>query len=324
MVDSNIKLNFNDYISNFTYNSKVKNYSNIDDLPNIIIYGPSGTGKYSYALNLIKQFSKSELKYYKKILITNNKSEYYLKISDIHFEIDMEVLGCNSKILWNDIYYNIIDIITNNNSGSGIILCKNFHTVNSELLDIFYSYMQKEIFCNYTIKFIICSESISFIPSSILNTTKIIRMEKYNKTYYKKNFGTSNINIDLLNNLKSLSIINNNANYNIEELNLLMNPYIRICNSIVDIILKFEEDVNFSNLRQLLYDILVYNLNIHDCIFYILKCLIDYKKIDNTEIINESILENTFIFFKYFNNNYRPIYHLENYILYLIKTVHEL
>ena len=28
--------------------------------------------------------------------------------------------------------------------------------------------------------------------------------------------------------------------------------------------------------------------------------------------------------FKYYNNNYRPIYHLEKYILYLITIVHEL
>ena len=326
MVDTNVKLNFNDYIGSIKNISSDLLYKNIELLPNIIIYGPSGTGKYSCALNIIKQFSKSELKYYKKIYISNSKSEYYLKISDIHFEIDMEILGCNSKILWNDIYNNIIDIITNNNSSTGIILCKNFHTVNSELLEIFYSYMQKEIFCNYTIKFIICSESISFIPSSILTTTKRISSEKYNKTYYKKNFGASDVNINLLNNLKCLSITNTNTyeNNNINELTLLMNPHISICDSIVDIILQSQQDINFSNLRQILYDILVYNLNIHECIFYILKRLINDKKILNNKDINESILENTFIFFKYFNNNYRPIYHLENYILYLIKTVHEL
>ena len=147
---------------------------------------------------------------------------------------------------------------------------------------------------------------------------------KYNKTYYKKAFGVNNVNIDLANNLKSLSITNEKIDSNQDELNLLMSPYISICNTIVDIILNSKSQVDFSNLRQILYDILVYNLNIHDCIFYILKCLINHKKIQNNQITNESILENTLIFFKYFNNNYRPIYHLENYILYLIKTTHEL
>ena len=37
-----------------------------------------------------------------------------------------------------------------------------------------------------------------------------------------------------------------------------------------------------------------------------------------------NILLKTFVFFKYYNNNYRPIYHLENYLLYLIKVIHNL
>ena len=52
--------------------------------------------------------------------------------------------------------------------------------------------------------------------------------------------------------------------------------------------------------------------------------LINNKYIKNREIINSSLLENTHIFFKYYNNNYRPIYHLENYVLYLVKLIHEL
>ena len=80
----------------------------------------------------------------------------------------------------------------------------------------------------------------------------------------------------------------------------------------------------YSKIRIILYDILIYNLNIYDCIFYILKTLINNNKIINNELNNESLLYNTFIFLKYYNNNYRPIYHLENYILYLIKDIHGL
>ena len=36
------------------------------------------------------------------------------------------------------------------------------------------------------------------------------------------------------------------------------------------------------------------------------------------------ILSRLYIFFKYYNNNYRPIYHLESIIYYLIKIIHEL
>ena len=56
-------------------------------------------------INIIKEFSQSNLKYERKINITTLKNKLYIiKISDIHFEIDMDLLGCNAKLLWNDIF----------------------------------------------------------------------------------------------------------------------------------------------------------------------------------------------------------------------------
>ena len=34
------------------------------------------------------------------------------------------------------------------------------------------------------------------------------------------------------------------------------------------------------------------------------------------------ILIKTYTLFQYYNNNYRPIYHVENYLLYLAKLIH--
>ena len=333
MIDYKIKQSFKDYLNGneitrneitsneITSNEITSNeIYNIKNLSNIILYGASGTGKYTSALNIIKDYSKSNLKYSKKILIQNTKIDTYIKISDIHFEIDMEILGCNAKILWNDIFYNILDIISSNDN-CGIILCKNFHNINSELLDIFYSYMQKDIFSNHIIKFIILTESISFINQSILNISKIIHYERFNKTFYKRRFNVTNIDHTYdLNNLKSVSL----NNFITTELTNLMIPYKKICDTIVNIILDDYKNIDLLELRKILYDILIYNLNIYDCIFYIIKSLINNKKIKNLENINSSLLENTYIFFKYYNNNYRPIYHLENYILYLIKLINEL
>ena len=180
--------------------------------------------------------------------------------------------------------------------------------------------MQKEMFSNHILKFIIISESISFIPYSILNVCNIHHNEKFNKTYLKKEFNVTNIkNSDIINNLKSLSLMDVNT----QEFENLMQPHTKICDIIINNIINYKE-ITFIELRQVLYDILIYNLNIHECIFYIIKILIENNYIKNKESINSSLLENTYIFFKYYNNNYRPIYHLENYILYLIKLIHEL
>ena len=87
--------------------------SSIEDMSNIIFYGPAGVGKYSQMLYSIQKYSPTELRYEKKMCINYlDKSQYFLKISDIHYEVDMSILGCNAKTLWNCIYYQIMDSIT--------------------------------------------------------------------------------------------------------------------------------------------------------------------------------------------------------------------
>ena len=110
---------FEDYIKNNKNNSLHKNeiilYNDIHKLDNLIIYGAPGIGKYTYTLSIIKNLSPSQLKYEKKIVVSYNKTLYYFKISDIHYEVDMSLLGCNSKLLWHEIYNQIVDSILSKN-----------------------------------------------------------------------------------------------------------------------------------------------------------------------------------------------------------------
>ena len=78
---------------------------------------------------------------------------------------------------------------------------------------------------------------------------------------------------------------------------------------------------NIRNIRTLLYDILIYNLNIQECFFYIIQNLI-LRKLINVNAINDLIIQ-SLIFFKNYNNNYRPIFHLESFTLYLIELANE-
>ena len=94
----------------------------LSQLKNMMFYGPSGVGKYTQVLQSIKKYSPSKLKYEKKISITFNKNTYFFRISDLHYEIDMSLLGCNSKLLWNELYNQIIDIIHTKHDKSGIIV----------------------------------------------------------------------------------------------------------------------------------------------------------------------------------------------------------
>lgn len=306
-------INKNNNLLHPTYN----NPENICDLNNIIIYGPPGIGKYTYGLNIIKSYSDSQLKYEKKITLTYNKNNFYFKISDIHYEIDMSLLGCNSKLLWFDIYNQITDIIYAKNIKTGIILCKNFNAIHNELLEIFYSYMQTQFNTSIIIKFILITSDISFIPENIINCCEKVILQRPAKSIYNKTFKIKldkEYDISLINNIKDIK--NSNSKYNILQI-----PHHSICNEIIECIINYK-DLKFIQLRESLYDICIFELNIYNCLIYIINEL-DKKNLLSREKFNK-ILIKLVEFMKLYNNNYRPIYHLERYILYIISVIYEL
>lgn len=310
---------FDDYINkdNILHTKLNKLYdsfpTDIKDLKNIIFYGPRGVGKYTQMLNAIKKYSPSELKYEKKISINFNKVIYYFKISDIHYEIDMSLLGCQSKLLWNEIYHQIIDIILSTKSNnSGIIVCKYFNEIHNELLEIFYSYMQTLFNTKIFIKFILITEELSFIPDNIFNCCKIINVERPSRnTYYKclKNINSIPTDLSTIYNIK-----------NIKSQVLLIDSHITICEELIKIIINYN-DLDYHNLREILYNIFIYNINIYECVWYILQNIINKNLIKHNNL--NKVLTITYTFFQYYNNNYRPIFHLESYFLNLIKIIYE-
>ena len=316
----------------------------MSDLNNIIVYGPSGSGKYTQILKLLKQYSPTELKYEKKLTVQTDKHNYVYHISDIHYEIDMSLLGCNSKILWGEIFSQIIDIVSVKPEKNGIILCKNFHTIHTELLEIFYSYIQQygNIYSTIQLKFILLTEHVSFIPNNLLNSCYILSIARPSKEAYSNILKTnnrpiqSNLNIltnetynikidNIIEKIKPDNILNIKEIRSITQLNDLTVLPKDIFNTICDNIIK--ELINHNNIvitsfRDTIYDILIYNLDIGDVLWYILSYFV---KLTDIVISNKTILEITnkiFIFLKQYNNNYRPIYHLESIFFYFITKIY--
>ena len=238
------------------------------------------------------------------------------KISDIHYEIDMSLLGCHSKLLWNEVYNQIVDIILAKAENTGIIVCKYFHEIHSELLESLYSYMQTLSNSSIDLKFIIITEQLSFIPDNILNCCKLITLPRpsrilYNKCLNNKLKKDNPIALNEITNMKNIQA----------SITQLMIPHEVICQKIIDII-NVVDDIKFLELRDQLYDIFIYHLDVTECICYILENLIRTKKLKHDDI--NDILLKTYTFLQYYNNNYRPIYHLENFIFYLIMKVHSM
>tara|TARA_Y100000816_G_scaffold139818_1_gene99054 strand:+ start:2948 stop:3904 length:957 start_codon:yes stop_codon:yes gene_type:complete len=311
---NNYETNFEDYTKNYIDIFNIEKYINFLD-KNLIIYGESGIGKYSFVLNLIKYKSPTELKYDKKMVVTFNKNDFYFKISDVHYEIDISLLGCNSKLLWHELYNHIVDSILSKKQGLIYIVLKNFNKINNELLDIFYTYMQSDMNNLTTIKFIIITESICFLPDNIFTRCKLITLDKPSKTNYAKILEyklDKNSEIENLRNIKDQK----KDSFKINNLNKLENldMYSKIVNEIINLI-KDKKDFTFSKLREVLYDICIFEFNIEIIIFNLVKVLKQEKLLDENQV-NKILIEN-YKFLKLYYNNYRPIYHLEKIIIYI-------
>ena len=302
------KNNFHKEILDITnsFDNELKNQNNL------IFYGPSGVGKYTQALNFIKKFSPTELRFERKINFPYNKKEYIFKVSDIHFEIDMQLLGCNAKVLFNEFFYHIQDILSTRTNCTGIILCKNFHYIHNELLEIFYSYMQNLKHKNLKIIYIIITEHVSFIPNNILDKCLIIPVKKPSKSKYMQITNNKCIKqVNTITNIKDLT----SKQKELSNINLF------ISKKIVEDIVNYKE-LDFKELREKLYNIFTYNLDIYHCIYFIIKELINKNLI--TYENSEKIFLRHYKFFKLYNNNYRPIYHLESFVYYLCIVIHGL
>lgn len=320
---------FEDYlkeVDNYDIHPEIQyNIKNIHDFNNIIIYGASGIGKYTQLLKILKGLSPSELKYDKKMVVKTDKHEYIYRMSDIHYEIDMGLLGCNSKILWHEIYFQIIDIISVKTDKIGIIVCKNFHKIHSELLDIFYSYIQhlNTKITSIQIKFILLTEHISFLPTNILNVCEKLGLKRPDKEYYINLLKNKTEDISILDKINTKNIINIKEIYSFSNIKKIESLPEDIFNTVCDHVIKEIEnynDLNQIRMRDTLYDILVYNLDMTECLWYILSYFIDSEKLNRKKC--SDILEKSYSFLKYYNNNYRPIYHLESIIYYIINKIY--
>jgi len=271
----------------------------LEKIQNLIFYGNRGIGKYHQSLLYIKKFSPSKLKYNKKMYI--NERDYYIKISDIHFEIDMASLGCNCKVLWSDIQKQIIDSMLSLNISKAIILCRNFHGINKDLLQNIKNIMIPN--CSY----IFLTEHVGFIPNKILQTSEIISFKNVKKKALNKFDTKLNNPENLLAYKKPKLSVYHNIKY-IDE---------KYINTIINYLENSKTTFSYLILREHIYNLLIYQCNIEYCIWYLLNYYINNKTINNLD----NVMIELYNFFRLYNYNYRPIFHIENIILYIYNNV---
>lgn len=306
----------------------------IEDCFNIILYGPCGVGKYTQALKIISTYSASKLLYEKKISLTTDKYNYNYRMSDIHYEVDMAFLGCNAKLIWNEIIIQITDIIITKPLKTCFIICKNYHVIHKELLENFYSYMQviKKSGMNIQLYFILLTEHVGFIPSNIIDRSLVISVKRPSQDTISKITGVeyfdndSDSSIKSNNNLKNIYYNFSNktdgavkiSGVNVNNVTLPQQSLTEIvCNNIIAEIVNYKFTGGF---RDALYDILIYDLDAIECFWYIFTNMVKKNTI-NVSLLNEDMSSSLYLNLKYHNNNYREIFHIERLFFLFVKNL---
>jgi hypothetical protein len=224
----------------------------------------------------------------------------------------MSLLGCTSKLLWNEIHGQIVDVISARADPVGIVLCKNFHNIHSELLETFYSYMHMPHHNHIRLNYIIITEHVGFIPINILNSCEIVPVSRPTAVMYKKIVAPSAALKIIPENITNIKTLQNCENV------LETPPHQELFNNLCDYIINVDQ-VRFAQLRELLYDILIYDFDITECAWHLITELKRKGLLRDADM--SDILINTYKFLQYYNNNYRPISHLENFVFMLINVV---
>jgi len=129
---------------------------------------------------------------------------------------------------------------------------------------------------------------------------------------------------DILDKIDLTSITNSKEIHSFGYLKSEQEIPIDVFNMINDILLDqilHPEHLKITDLRNNLYELLIYNVDIAECIWYIFTSLIQQGNFKKKEHITD-ILNDIFVFFKYYNNNYRSIYHLESILLCMLNKIH--
>ena len=114
--------------------------------------------------------------------------------------------------------------------------------------------------------FLRITENISFIPRNILNRCQLIPFKRPTKSAYSRVTSKS-----LMNDINIKNVVNiKDIKSKVRELHN-MNKI--VCDKILYLIKNYQE-IQFLHLRDLLYDIFIYNLNIHTCLYFIVNNLV--------------------------------------------------
>ena len=327
--------NLIDKKSKFLFNKKPSIYNKYLQLPNLLIYGNSGSGKNTFIDFLLNDIYDSNVNnIYSEIYSIkkygNTVEEITLEQSKYHIIYEPKNTGIDKHIILEVLKEYSLKSTISLNYPFRIILIKNIHTLNNNAQNCL-----KNIIDNSykTCKFIIYTNEITSVMEPLKSRFLDIKLKNPNKNDIKiyilkilinenKELSKNQFNILLkTKNIKIISWILQMYLYNIEDIELSWKKSI---NLLIDIMkeLKLSKNIKIDNkiilnTRDILYNIFTTNIEINDVIIHIITCIIDSKLFDKNllykifDIISETESR--------INNGKRSTIHLD----YMLCSIYE-
>ena len=268
-----------------------------NDISNILVYGPNGSGKMTIVKTLINTYyneniiEKDNIVKINSIEIKFKSSSYYFKISlnnyynKKNFESLLSYLCENSEI--------------NSKCKFKLIIIKNIEYIDFESLKYLKNMIEKKY---YRIRFILVTSNISKINNFLKGFFLLLRLPYPNKTElnkYVSNIYSKKISVNTYNlNELFIKLETNNISTYIDPYDLYTNKFIKLINTC--------KVTNIIKIRELLYDLMSKNYNLFNIFIKILKYytthINDYNK--NIKIISLFSIYST-------NKSFKNIIHLE-------------
>jgi len=282
-----------------------------NDISNVLLYGPKGSGKLTLIKCLINTYYKEDI-IEKQVSIKINNIDIVFKSSNYYFEITLNSYF-NKKNFDELLSYLCSNGDINKKCKYKLVIIKNIEYIDLESLKSLKHIIEKKY--NH-IRFILITSTLSSINKFFKGFFLLLRIPYPNKIELI-NYIT--LLYPLISKDKILSIINKTSNLNIifiklkiNSINNYIDPYELHSNTITKLI-ESKKCSNIIKIRDILYDLMSKNYDLKYVFKNIFNDILQNNKIKIKNKIN--IIE---IFNNYNNNSFKNIIHLESLLINLM------
>jgi len=323
--------NFSEFLFHKNRINFYKNISYDNFMPNVVIYGPKGSGKYTIAMSILnslynKNIKKTLVKF--NVLKTpSNYKEVVIFKSNYHYEININKYLFNDNSTLINLLNDFINTFSINTLSYKIILIRNVEYLSGEILDYFKCISEK---FSSTIRLILITSNFSAISRKLLGRFSYVRVPSPTneeiKDYIKYVISKENVKLSE----KNIETITNNSERNLNKLILNMQfsvskktfvPYKDPLKSKIKEILGLCNSKNSSNIliiREKAYDLITQNQSIDD----IFKYLVHYIfKLKVSQDIKKCLLEYAALYQYRSKICYKEIIHVEAFLMRIMKEL---